>query len=170
MINNVIYRLPVESDAQNIVDFYNRVGGETTYLSFGENEYPLSVEAQIASIHSTSAQDNAVMILALVDDSIVGIGTISSNQKTKSKHNGELGIVVECKHQGMGIGKHIMGWLIDWCKGNGVTKRIFLEARSDNELAIKLYEKCGFVLEGKMMNQTLIDGTYYHLCAMALML
>lgn len=31
---NIIYREPEVEDAKKIVDFYNYVGGETTYLSF----------------------------------------------------------------------------------------------------------------------------------------
>lgn len=31
---NIAYREPEVEDAKKIVDFYNYVGGETTYLSF----------------------------------------------------------------------------------------------------------------------------------------
>ncbi len=169
-MEKVVYREPTDSDAQSIVDFYNRVGGETTYLSFGGNEYPLNVETQIDYINNTKEQDNAVMILALVDNNIIAIGTIASNQKIKSKHNGELGIVVEAQYQGKGIGNYIIGWLCEWCRSNEVTKRIQLDVRTDNESAVKLYEKFGFVKVGKLENQTLIEDKYYHLYVMELMI
>lgn len=41
----ITYRRPEVSDAKNIVDFYNYVGGETSYLSFEKDEYPLDVAA-----------------------------------------------------------------------------------------------------------------------------
>ena len=38
---NIIYREPEVEDAKKIVDFYNYVGGEATYLSFEKDEYPM---------------------------------------------------------------------------------------------------------------------------------
>lgn len=42
----IVYRRAQESDAEKIVDFYNYVGGETSYLSFEKDEYPMSVKEQ----------------------------------------------------------------------------------------------------------------------------
>lgn len=42
-MNNIIFRNPIVEDAKNIVDFYNFVGGETSYLSFEKDEYPNTV-------------------------------------------------------------------------------------------------------------------------------
>lgn len=166
----VVFRNPTEADADAIVSFYNEVGGETTYLSFEKDEYPLSVSDQVTSIKATNEQKNATMLLAIVDESIVGIGTIHSDQKIKSKHSGELGIVVSKKFQGQGIGTEIIKRLIDWCKSNGITKRIQLDTRTDNELAVKLYKKFGFEIEGELKNSTFLNGTYYHLYVMGLMI
>ena len=48
------------------------------------------------------------------------------------------------EYQGKGIGTSIIQQLIDWAKGNGVTTRIQLDTRTDNELAVKLYQSFGF--------------------------
>lgn len=50
---NIAYREPEVEDAKKIVDFYNYVGGETTYLSFEKDEYPMDEEAQKGDIIST---------------------------------------------------------------------------------------------------------------------
>ena len=166
----IVYREPEIEDAQEIVEFYNRVGGETTYLSFEGNEYPLDVEAQKASIESTKKQINSVMFLATVDGSIICIGTISSGMKIKARHCGELGIVVAKEFQGQGIGSEMIRRLLAWSRGNGVTTRVQLDTRKDNEKAVELYKKFGFEVEGDLKNTTLIDGTYYDLLVMGLML
>ena len=168
--NEIVYREAEVADAQEMVDFYNRVGGETTYLSFEENEYPLDVEAQKASIESTKKQANAVMLLATAGGTIVGLGTISSNMKVKAKHCGELGIVVTKEYQGRGIGSEIIRRLLEWSRNNGVTTRVQLDTRTDNEKAVELYKKFGFEIEGQLKNTTLIDGEYYDLYIMGLML
>lgn len=53
----ITYRRPEVSDAKNIVDFYNYVGGETSYLSFEKDEYPLDVAAQEAAIRELEGND-----------------------------------------------------------------------------------------------------------------
>lgn len=129
---NIIYREPVVEDAGKIVGFYNYVGGETFYLSFEKDEYPMNEEQQREDILST--------------------------------------IVVAKKYQKKGIGSEIIRRLIDFCKENGITTRIQLDTLCANEVAVKLYEKFGFEIEGRLRNQTRVDGVYYDLYVMGLML
>ena len=136
----IIYREPVPEDAEKIVDFYNFVGGETTYLSFEKDEYPMDAAGQREDILSTNAHPASIMILAMDGDEIAGIGS------------------------------EIIRRLIDFCKGNGITTRIQLDTRCDNEVAVKLYERFGFEIEGRLKNTTLLNGNYYDMYVMGLML
>ncbi len=169
-MDNIIYRNPAAGDAKKIVDFYNYVGGETSFLSFEKDEYPLGAEEQEAEIKRLEGNVNNTMLLALDGEEIVGIATINSSHKLKSRHEGELGIVVAQKYQGQGIGSRLIQMLIDWCKGNGVTTRIRLDTRTDNTAAVSLYLKFGFVVEGCLRNQTLLNGKYYDLYIMGMMI
>lgn len=128
------------------------------------------MEGLRADIKATAESPNNIMLLALDDDKIVGIGTISSTWKIKGRHIGELGIVVEMAHQAQGIGSEIIRRLIEWCRGNGITTRVQLDTRTDNEVAVKLYKRFGFEVEGCLKNTTLIDGKYYDLYVMGMML
>lgn len=166
----VVLRLPIESDADNIIKFYNIVADETTYLSFGKDEYTVSTEAQKNMIKSANESNNNTMILATIENEIIGIGTISSNQKKKGKHVGILGIVIKKEHCDLGIGKLMMDYLIDWCKSNGITTKISLSVRKDNERGIALYKKCGFEIEGILKNETYIDGEFFDIVVMGLIL
>ncbi|WP_434796339.1 GNAT family N-acetyltransferase [Terrisporobacter vanillatitrophus] len=167
---SVVLRSPKENDAKEIIEFYNIVGGETTYLSFGADEYKVSVEQQKHTIKSVNKSDNNTMILATIDDKIISIGTIYSNQKKKGKHVGELGIVIKEEYCNLGLGKIMMDELINWCKSNGITTRISLAVRKDNPRAIELYKKCGFEEEGLLKNETYIDGEYFDIMLMGLIL
>ena len=168
--NNITYRNPMPEEAEKIVAFYNRMGGESTFLSFVEDEYPLSVKEEEDYIRSLEGNANNVMFLALDGNEIVGLSTITSTHKIKSRHEGELGIVVAKKYHGQGIGKKLILMAIDWCKGNDVTTRIHLDVSADNLTAISIYLKLGFIMEGCLKNQTLIDGIYYDTYVMGLML
>lgn len=170
MTQKITYRNPAAEDAGKIVEFYNRVGGETSFLSFEKDEYPLDVKAQEADIKELAGNRNNTMLLAFDEEEIVGIATIHSSHKIKSRHEGELGIVVAKKYQGKGIGSTLIQKLIDWCKENGVTTRIRLDTRTDNTAAVSLYMKFGFVVEGCCKNQTLLNGRYYDLYIMGMMI
>ena len=170
VMGKITYRNPVAEDAERIVEFYNYVGGETSFLSFEKDEYPLGVKEQAEDIKGLEGNVNNTMLLALDREEIAGIATINSNHKIKSRHEGELGIVVAKKYQGQGIGSTLIQMLIDWCKGNGVTTRIRLDTRTDNTLAVSLYLKFGFIVEGCCKNQTFLNGRYYDLYIMGMMI
>lgn len=164
-------RLPEETDSREIIEFYKQVGKETTYLGFSDGEYQVTEEQQSASIKEINASRNNLMILAMVNSAIVGIGTISSNNKRiKSKHVGILGIVIKAEYCNMGIGSILMDYLIEWCKSNKETAKISLTVRRDNPGAIALYEKFGFETEGILKGETYIDGRYFDSVVMAFMI
>ncbi len=169
-MSNITYRAPKVEDAETIVKFYNYVGGETHNLSFEKDEYPMSVEDQIADIKGLEGNVNNMMLLAMDGDEIAGIVTISSSHKIKSRHDGELGIVVAEKYWGQGIGSELIQRSLDWCRGNGVTKRVNLITSSNNYNAIKLYMKFGFIMEGTLKNTQCLDGEYWDSYVMGMML
>lgn len=65
-MGQILYRRAQESDAERIVDFYNFVGGETSYLSFEKDEYPLNVEAQRESIRELEGNQTNIILMAMV--------------------------------------------------------------------------------------------------------
>lgn len=53
--------------------------------------------------------------------------------------------------QGQGIGYHLLMHILEIIKKSGIV-RMFLEVRISNERAIKLYQRCGFVVCGMRKN------------------
>ncbi|WP_108672063.1 GNAT family N-acetyltransferase [Peribacillus acanthi] len=157
-------------DAQEMIEFYNRVGGETDFLSFGENEFVRDLNEYEEYLDTTCKEENSLILVAKMDGEIVSIASINSSQKPRTKHVGTLGIVVAEHLCGYGLGKILMKDLIDWARQNGVTKKISLVTREDNLSAIKLYKQLGFVEEGLSIDDTFIGGIYYNTLLMGLKL
>jgi len=168
--NEVIIKEATKEDAQHMIDFYNVVGGETDFLSFGKDEFNHEVEAYKKFLESTRLEQNSVILLAIIDDKIISIASINSSQKIRIKHVGTLGIVISEQFIGQGLGRKMMEQLIQWATSNGVTNKISLVTREDNSTAIELYEKLGFEKEGHILKDTLIDGVYYNTLVMGLLL
>lgn len=55
-----------------------------------------------------------------------------------------------------------MNEVIEWATNNGVTKKLSVIVRDDNEKAIDLYKKCGFVMEGVLIRDVLVKEKYYN--------
>ncbi|MFD0770437.1 GNAT family N-acetyltransferase [Bacillus sp. CGMCC 1.60114] len=166
----VIIREALQKDAQFIIDFYNIVGGETDFLSFGKNEFSMSLHDYEKFIESTRTDNSSIILLATTDDEIISIASISSSPKARTRHVGTLGIVISEEQCGFGLGRILMDELIEWARLNGTTKKIHLVTREDNAGAIELYKKVGFKEEGLLQQDTYINGVYYNTLIMGLML
>ncbi|MBN2335028.1 GNAT family N-acetyltransferase [Candidatus Bathyarchaeota archaeon] len=65
-----------------------------------------------------------------------------------NKHKATFGITVHDDYQGLGLGTIMTEYLIDVAKAKGI-KKLELEVLTINERAVKLYERCGYQIEGK---------------------
>lgn len=163
-----ILRSPIKEDAQAMIDYLNIIGGESDFITFGKNEFSMSVEAEQDYIERINSMNNSKNVLIIIENEIVGIASITSVQKERMKHNGTLGISIRKKYWGIGLGSEIMNYLIDWAKSNKITKKINLLVREDNIRGVKLYEKFGFEKEGILKKDICVNGIYHNTIAMGL--
>ena len=69
------------------------------------------------------------------------------------------------EHWGKGIGSLLLDTLISWAANSGIIKKINLGVRTDNDRAIRLYERKGFAIEGTIRKELYVNGQYYdHHC------
>ncbi|SFA95283.1 GNAT family N-acetyltransferase [Clostridium frigidicarnis] len=165
----VIIRLPQKEDAQQMIDFYNVVGGETNFLSFGKNEFSMSLNEYEKFLEVTKKVDNSIVVVATVNDEIISIASITSGQKARTKHVGTFGIVVSKKYCGLGLGVKLMDYLMDWSKSNGVTKKISLVTNEENTVAIELYKKFGFEVDCILKKDNYVNGEYLNTVIMSIL-
>jgi RimJ/RimL family protein N-acetyltransferase len=156
----LILRQPMVSDAKNMIEYLNIVGGESDNLLFGKDEFNLSVEKEMEHIRNINNADNTLMILGIIDNNIVSIGQISSSNRKRIAHNSEVAISVKKEYWRNGIGKSILEELIRFAKENSTIKNISLGVKASNSNAIKLYNKFGFVKVGVHRNFFNINGIF----------
>ena len=98
---------------------------------------------------------------AIVDDSNIIIGMISLLSINHLNQTAELHIMIgDSKNQGKGIGKFAVKEILNHGFNNLNLNRIQLGVLSYNYRAIKLYEKCGFKLEGKKRQAVYKNGKF----------
>jgi putative acetyltransferase len=104
-------------------------------------------------------RDDQVAIVALLDGRLVGSADIN-RYKGRRSHAGGLGIIVHDDHHGRGIGTALLAALVDTADNWLDLKRLELTVFVDNEPAIRLYKKFGFVVEGTRRADAFRDGQH----------
>lgn len=156
------------TDAEQMFHLFNQVAKETDFLPFGEGEFGKLIADIKNHIESCTNKDNAIYIVAEIDQKIVGYLSFEGGWRPRSRHTGEFGIAILQEYWGFGIGTYLIQHLIHWAKQSNVIKKINLTVICDNTSAVKLYEKLGFNIEGKVTRSSLIDGVYQDLYWMGL--
>jgi len=100
---------------------------------------------------------------------VVGWCDILPQRHAAVRHCGTLVIGLLPEHRGKGLGRQLITACLAKAPDIGVT-RVELDARADNERAIRLYERMGFVREGIKKNGLRMNGEYFDAITMALLL
>ena len=108
-------------------------------------------------------------VVAKEGTKVVGWCDIQPGWHHTLRHCGSLGMGILPSHRGQGLGEALFRACLLLAKEAGIT-RVELEARSDNEAALRLYRRLGFLQEGIKQRGMLVDGEYKDTTAMALLL
>ncbi len=156
----VLIRRARPEDAGPVLEYLRKVGSETMNLTFGAEGPGLTEAEEREYLARLAASDNSLAVVAVVGDEIVGSLTFDGGRRARLRHAGEFGISVAQAYAGQGIGKALIAYMLSWAEQGGVVRKINLKVRADNEPAIRLYERMGWVLEGRTTRDTLIDGEF----------
>lgn len=157
-MQNIIIREATAADAPACIEHSRRVGSETDNLSFGADGFPISLEGEKEYIEMMYADPHSVLHVAVRGDDVVGTVSLNGLPRRMS-HRAELGITVLMSEWGKGLGNRLMETVIEYAKNSGI-EIIELAVRSDNERAIRLYNKHGFESIGEYKSYFKIDEKY----------
>ena len=128
---------------------------------------PFTSRESAAKMVNAMVEDrNSVSLVAELDGKVVGSAGINIF-KGRRRHCASLAISVHDDYQHKGIGTALMNALIDLADNWYRLKRIELEVYVDNKVAINLYKKFGFVVEGTMKCYAMKDGKFIDAYLMA---
>ncbi|GAE24825.1 acetyltransferase [Halalkalibacter wakoensis JCM 9140] len=98
-------------------------------------------------------------IVVEIDGAVRGIARVIRGELEMKRHTGLFRTWLHEDAQGKGIGKQIMDYTLTWCRRHQLHK-LCLTVFASNEVAIHLYKKAGFIIEGKQKDQAYLNGTY----------
>jgi putative acetyltransferase len=127
-------------DATRITEIYNQrlVAAMTLQI-------PFTSEVERANRFAPSEMDR--MLVAEVDGRVAGHGGLHLYARRRA-HVASLGMGVDTSYHGRGVGTALLSAIIDLADHWYNIRRIELQVYTDNDTAIRLYQRFGFVIEG----------------------
>lgn len=144
-------RFSKESDFEQLVDIDNRIWNTATT--------PAIIQWNSVSEYKQRNPEGSQLV-AFVNGKVAGyLGYHSPTPLDTNQHVLEIDIGVDPHFQGNGVGKSLLLSAEKVFKEKGI-KKLSLRVLETNSGAITFYQKCGFLVQGKLINEFFIDGKY----------
>jgi putative acetyltransferase len=159
---NIVVRRAVPDDAEAIQRIY-----DAPLAMWGTMQIPYtSVELRrkrLVEVESTTHP-----LVAVVEGEVVGQLTLHARGASpRRRHVAGLGMAVRDDWHGRGVGTALMAACLNLADNWLNLRRVELEVYVDNEPALRLYKKFGFVIEGRFVDFAYRDGEYVDAYCMA---
>jgi putative acetyltransferase len=110
-------------------------------------------------------QPNAHLLVACIDEEVVGQCALHTEERARRRHVASLGMGVDDRYRQRGVGTALMREMVSLCDNWLQVSRMELTVFVDNGPAIALYQRFGFEIEGTakgfaMRHGELIDAHY----------
>lgn len=154
-------RYPQLSDAEKMCEYINILSKEETFISFQGKEISLAEEKKyVEDLVKKIEENSAVTLLAFSNTQLIGVSDLHMKEDANA-HEGVFGISITKDFRGEGIGTLLMELVLDEAvRTIERLKIITLGVFANNPLAIKMYEKFGFVETGRIPEGIFHRGQY----------
>lgn len=159
----VCIRTVVPQDTPCVIEYLKAVFKEDRFFAMtAEEAKELQTPKKEHEIILNNYNDpNKLMVVTEVDGNIVSFSNVHAGERKRNRHVGEIGISILPEFRGVGLGTAIMQTMIEWAVAHPVIEKLALGVWAANKRAIRLYEKMGFVEEGRKIKEVkYADGTY----------
>jgi len=148
-------------DAEALSHLRLQLDGETEHFDREPGEALLDAQGFAQLIQADSIGANRLMLVAVMEQRIVGYCRCHGSELKRLAHQVEFGVGVLKACWGFGIGTNLMKASMAWADASGI-KKMSLKVVETNENAILLYKKLGFEVEGRLKYDRIhADGNYY---------
>jgi len=146
----VIFRYPKESDWKGILNLTISLFEERAMVGFNTKPTQKDTCESLTKKLKSIKKKEMVYLVCDVAGKVKGRAWIKKNTSDCLGHIGDLSIHLEKEDRGKGLGDKLLKAIIKEAKRVLKIKIITLEVSAENKPAISLYEKNGFIRNGKI--------------------
>jgi len=162
---DLIIREVQERDLASFNEALNEVCAERKFLGVVKG-FPIETHRNFLK---RILEKHLPQVVAVDGSKVIGWCDILSSETEGFTHVGRLGMGLRKPYRGRGIGNQLIEECLRLAK-NYKLEKVELEVFSDNLPAIRLYQKHGFVEEGRKIRARKLDGQYQDVMLMGLLL
>lgn len=150
------------SDAEGVLNLWKALDTETEFMLFEPGERQLSLEQQTITLENASNSEFVrIYILENIEQAeIAGFVAGRRNNIMRDRHNVQVTIGIKQQYTRRGWGQQLLGKIESWARDAGST-RLQLSVMTSNKIAIHLYEKSGFNIEGTRQKSVKLKSGYF---------
>lgn len=158
-VNELVVREIAEIDAQDFLTLCQTLDKETEFMMLEPGERMMSVEEQRIRIQEALFHVNQTILVAEYDGRLVGYVAALGGHWERNRHTATLIIGILQGYTGIGLGTRLMNAVEAWARQKGL-HRLELTVMTHNEVALSLYDKMGYGIEGTKRDSLCIDGEF----------
>lgn len=147
---DIVVRPARPKDAASFLRMYASVAAERRFIRSEEVRHP--VRDYRARFRRPWTDDGA-HVVAVAGDRVIGHVSTRRDEHPVTRHVATLGMAVAADWRRRGVGARLMSEAIRWARSVGVLK-LLLSVYPDNDAAVALYRRFGFVEEGRLVRQS----------------
>lgn len=146
-----LLRPPFPSDAEGMLQTLRALSEQTNFLLRVPDECTETVSEEAEYLTQMLESRDKAMILAIVSGEIAGWARVLRHTRAKTRHRCDIGLAIKKEYWHLGIGGKLMDLMVDLARHMGCMI-MELECIAGNQRAIRLYERYGFVVNGRRIN------------------
>jgi RimJ/RimL family protein N-acetyltransferase len=151
------FRSAEPADAAALLALKRDLDHETSFMLLEPDERSEAAQDVAADLKALAAQDNAIVVVAEIADRLVGYAEARGGRFRRARFTAYLVLGVLAEVSGHGTGSGLLAEVETWALAHGM-HRLELTVMAHNERAQALYERMGFVVEGRRHECLLVDG------------
>lgn len=160
--NEIVIRYPRWEDLDALTEYINRLSAEDTFLTFSGEKLSREEEAvYLAGLFQDMEFLRKVHLCAFAGDILASTCAIYKRPEARErgKHVAAMGIAVDARYRGEGIGQELLNATIDEARSKiPDLKIVVLDVYAENQVAMSLYRKAGFRETGRVPGGVLYRG------------
>ena len=153
----VEFREARRGDGPALLELKRQLDRETRFMLLEAGERTERAEDVVVAIQRVQASPNSALIVADTASGLVGYVEATGGTYRRNHATAYIVIGVLEGASGRGVGRGLLAAVERWAVAHGM-HRLELTVMADNRRAIRLYERAGFLKEGRRRECLIVDG------------
>lgn len=147
-------------DAEDYLRLSLALDNETKFMLYEPGERTTTVDEQRKRLQAVLSSGNGLIFVAEAETGeLVGLLGAIGGPARRNRETVHIFVGVRQAYAGQGVGRRLFEAMETWARAWGA-HRLELTVMAHNQRALALYQKLGFVIEGRLRDALKVDGAY----------